>query len=46
MDLWWSSWYQLVDVLENFVELAVILDYWWNIGGTCWGIDENGGILV
>ena len=28
------------------MELAVILDYWWNIGGTCWGIGETGGILV
>ena len=46
MDLWWSSWYQLVDVLENLVEFAVILDHWWNIGGTCWGIDETGGILL
>ena len=24
----------------------MILDYWWNIGGTCWGIGETGGILV
>ena len=46
MELWWSSWYQLVGVLGNLVELAVILDYWWNIGGTCWGICETGGILV
>ena len=28
------------------MELAVILDYWWNIGGTCWGIGTTGGILV
>ena len=28
------------------MELAVILDYWWNIGGTCWGIGETGTILV
>ena len=26
--------------------LVVIMDYWWKIGGTCWGIDETGGILV
>ena len=46
MELWWSSWYQLVGVLEKLVELAVILDNWWNwwnIGGTWWNI---GGILV
>ena len=24
----------------------MILDYWWNIGGTCCGIGETGGILV
>ena len=28
------------------MELDVILDYWWNIGGTCCGIGETGGILV
>ena len=28
------------------MELAVILDYWWNIGGTCWGNGETGVILV
>ena len=45
VELWWSSWYQL-GVLEKLVELDVILDYWWNIGGTCCGIGETGGILV
>ena len=24
----------------------MILDYWWNIGGTCLGIGETGGILA
>ena len=24
----------------------MILDYWWNIGGTCCGIGDTGGILV
>ena len=28
------------------MELAVILDYWWNIGGTCRGNGETGVILV
>ena len=28
------------------MELAVIFDYWWNIGGTCWSFGETGGILV
>ena len=46
MELWWSSWYQFVGVLEKLVELAVILDYWWNIGGTFWSIGGTGGILV
>ena len=46
MELWWSSWYHLVGVLEKLVELAVILDLWWNIGGTCCGVGESGVILV
>ena len=46
MELWWSSLYQFVGVLEKLVELAVILDYWWNIGGTFWSIGGTGGILV
>ena len=45
MELRWSSWYQLVGV-EKLVELAMILDYFRNIGGTCWGVGETGGILV
>ena len=24
----------------------MISDYWWNIGGTCWGNGESGVILV
>ena len=32
MELWWSSWYLLIGVLEKLVELDVILDYRLNIG--------------